>query len=118
MDFLSVDLVIAHWPFAVVAAMLTIIGRVADRVFTRDRAYRTPKKDFWFWARETLPLHPVVAGALLGLVMPDPEGGTWGRGLIVLYFTGAGVAGLVGWVYARAHSKTLSLPGESNPPSA
>ncbi len=120
MDFLSPELFFAHWPFVVVAALLTVVGRVADRVFTRERAYETPKKDSWFWLRETLPLHPVGAGALIGAVMGyfgvSPEPAVTSPGMIALYYTGAGVAGLVGWVYARANAKSIPLPGESQPP--
>ena len=113
---LSIDLVLAHWPFFIVAAVLAPCGLVADRVFTRERAYRTPVKDFWFWMRETLPIHPVIVGLLIGCAMPDPEGGHWRRGLIILYFGGAGVGGLAGWIYLRAKQKSIPLPGASTPP--
>jgi hypothetical protein len=118
MDQSNIELAIAHWPFVVVAAVLAVMGRVAESVFTRERAYRTPKKDFWFWMRETMPAHPIIVGLLLGCVMPDPEGGNWRRGLIIAYFGGAGAAGLAGWIYLRANAKTIPLPGQSGRPTA
>jgi hypothetical protein len=117
------DLVIKHWPFCVVGIAFAILGRVADRVFTRERAYvfnrsgrKIGKHFFWFWMRETLPAHPLVLGCLLGAVMPDPEGQGWGRPLILLYFVGASLAGLACWIYMRARGKSFPLPGESEPP--
>lgn len=117
-QLLNIDMVLSHWPFSSVAVMLAVAGLVADRVFTWERAHAKPGKDFWWWMRETLPLHPVVIGLLLGCVMPDPEGQHWGRGLIVAYFGGAGAAGLGGWVYLRARAKAIPLPGGSVPPTS
>ena len=124
MESLDVNLLLTHWPFVAVAAVLAVLGRVADRVFTREKAYVLANgrvkshRPFWFWARESLPAHPIAIGLILGFVMPDPEGLHWGRGLIVLYFGGAGVAGLGGWIYMRARLKRFPLPGESVPPDA
>lgn len=119
-----IDLVLAHWPFFCTAALLAALGRIGDRVFTRERAYtftdgvKRAKRQPWFWLRETMPAHPILGGLCIGLVMPDPEGLGWSRGLIVLYFAGAGVCGLAGWIYMRAKRKTICLPGESLPPEA
>lgn len=124
MDMNVVNLVLAHWPFAVAAAVLAVFGRVMDRIFTREQAYvldargqKRGTRPFWFWARETMPAHPIVAGLVLGCFMPDPEGAHWSRGLIVLYFVGAGIAGLGGWIYLKARVKTFPLPGDSEPPA-
>ena len=113
---LNIDLLLAHWPFCMVAAVLAVLGLVSERIFTHERAYRVPTKDFWFWMRETLPAHPIAIGMLLGAFMPDPEGHSWPRHFIVLYFGGAGAAGLAGWIYLKARQKTFPLPGESEPP--
>lgn len=122
---LDIGLVIEYWPLAFTAAILAVFGRVMDRVFTRERAYvfdskgnRRGKRALWFWMRETLPAHPILAGLLLGLVMPDPQGHDWSRPFIVLYFGGAGVGGLAGWLYLKARAKDFPLPGGSEPPAS
>lgn len=118
-----ISLAIEHWPFCAVAVVLAVLGRVADRIFTRDRAYtfdrkgrKVGKRLVWFWMRETLPAHPLAVGLLLGSVMPDPEGHNWARPMILLYYSGASVAGLACWLYLRAQGKAFPLPGESEPP--
>lgn len=119
---------IAHWPFVVVAVGLALIGAgFFDRVFTREAAYefdakgnKIAKRRFWYAMRESLPLHPICAGFLLGCFMPSPEPGVTTRAMIVCYFTGAGVAGLVLWIYIRAKRKEISIPGDGSipPPGA
>jgi len=123
-----IELAITHWPFVTVAAALATLGMVFDRVFTREAAYvfgacgeKIAKRRFWYMLRETMPLHPIAMGFSFGCVMaasnasPGPAATT--RPMIVLYFTGAGVAALVLWVYARAKLKSMSLPGDSLRPS-
>lgn len=120
------DTVIAHWPFVVVAVGLALIGAgFFDRVFTREAAYifdakgnKKAKRPFWYGMRESLPLHPIAAGFLIGCFMASPEPGVTTRTMIICYFTGAGVAGLVLWIWIRSRKKEISMPGEGSvPPS-
>jgi len=116
---------ITYWPFLVVTTLLAVVGLFFDRQFTRGRAYvfdakgnKIAKRFFWYAMRESLPLHPIGVGFVIGVTMafldasPGPIATT--RPLIVLYFTGAGVAALVLWVYAKARLKGIPLPGDDS----
>jgi hypothetical protein len=70
MDFDKVIAILTgHWPFLAVAIILAFIGEVIkglilgkDKSEMRDNAFTR------FYAK-TMPLHPIVTGALLGLVL-------------------------------------------------
>lgn len=115
-----------HWPFWVVTGILALIGNfTAKHLFTRERAYASgPYKAFWWWGRESLSLHGILAGALLGLAWQDPEGQQWGKPIMsVMYFAASGMASLFAWTIIKAYAKKrgidLVLPGDDNsqPPS-
>jgi hypothetical protein len=125
--------VLPHWPFVMVTAIFAVIGQVMSKsVFTREQAYKKRSapwykfwetQNFWWWGRETLPLHPIMSGALLGCIWQNPEGfdPAWGLPASAAYFAGAGVASLFAWAVAKAILKkkgiNLELPGiSSNPP--
>lgn len=124
-----------HSPFFSVMAVLWLVGHFMSRsVFTYERAFSTHHKSklsrgFWYWARESMELHPVAAGALIGLVWQNPKNldpELWQWQDDVAYFASAGVASLFGWLLitkllARfgVDTKGLTLPGESRrPPSS
>jgi hypothetical protein len=124
MDF---SLLLDHWPFAVMALIFWVCGHFFARsVFTGKRAQRPGKMQwFWWWGRESLELHPILAGALVGLLWVDPEGADWGRVESVAYFAGAGASSLFLWVLMSnllekmgVDSGALRMPGESKPPEA
>lgn len=78
-----------YWGWVSVALILSVVGEgLKRRVFTRHLALRSPLVRLW---RQTMTLHPIIAGALIGLVhdMPLPEGVT-GLAQSVLYYAGAG----------------------------
>jgi len=119
---------LAHWPFVSVMAILTVVGQVSSKsFFTRDRAYLKQKASafykfweaqwFWWWGRETLALHPIVSGALIGLIWQNPEGAdpAWKLIASVVYFAAAGFASLFAWSILRSYLKKkgveLELPG-------
>ncbi len=122
------EYVLPHWPFLVVTGILAVIGQFMSKsVFTRERAYKKRSspwykfwdtQNFWWWGRETLPLHPIVTGALLGLGWQNPEGSAWGILGSSAYFAGAGVLSLFAWAFAKAYLKKkgidLELPGASS----
>lgn len=116
------ETLLAHWPFVAVAVIFAVIGQVTSlRVFTKARAYAKGKAQwFWWWGRETLPLHPIAAGAGLGWFWRDPEGVTLSAPAAMTYFAFAGGLSMVVWVVARGVAKDrgldISLPGESKPP--
>ena len=119
--------ILPHWPFLVVMLAFTIIGRfTSTKLFTRKRAYTVAKGKwpwenqwFWWWGRETLSLHPIISGTLLGLIWSNPEFSdpSWPISASVGYFAGAGVASLFSWNFMKSYAKrqgvVLSLPGES-----
>jgi hypothetical protein len=77
-----------HWPFAATALILSVVGQAVKRVFFDD-----PTAKGWrLIGRKTLPMHPVVVGALLGFIpsMPISPGVVSWSGRI-LYFAFAGV---------------------------
>lgn len=119
-----------HAPFYGVTLVLLIIGdRMSSRIFTKERAYRyygptTAGRWKWrvyFWGRETLPMQPILMGALIGLSWLDPEGKGWNRVASVAYFATAGAASMFAWACTKAWAKKkgiiLSMPGESGPPA-
>lgn len=124
--------VLPHWPFLVVTLVFTVIGQFTSRkVFTRKRAYRDQNGKwfkpwenqwFWWWGRETLALHPILTGAVLGLVWQNPEFAdpAWPWAASVGYFAGSGVGSLFAWnllkSYAKKKGVTLELPGASQRP--
>jgi hypothetical protein len=129
--FISENL-LTHWPFLVVTLVFTIIGKfTGSKVFTRLRAYEKRKGPwykfwkaqwFWWWGRETLSLHPILTGAVLGLIWHNPElaDPSWSLPASVGYFAGAGVSSLFSWNILRSLAKKrgidLQLPGSSEPP--
>jgi hypothetical protein len=115
---LSVD----HWPWAAVAAILTIVTQVlSKRIFTREQAYiKRMAQPFWYWMRELLPLQPIALGLLIGWGWPDPEGAGWDFRAGMAYFGSAGVFALVAWLLVKAKAKAkgidLKLPGRETVP--
>lgn len=117
-----------HWPFAMMAIVFMVVGQVmTTRVFTRERAYDTYDSSIagwiWYWGRETLPLHPILAGALLGIVWQDPEAAGLGLVPSMGYFAGSGAVSLFTWIFLKAYYKRrlgvdIYLPGESMKPSS
>lgn len=127
-----------HWPFIMAAVVFMVIGQVMKgSVFTRGRAYaryldelpnrmsylpgRTRVKHkarwLWWWAYKTLPLHPVITGALLGLVIQEPEPGIVGTASS-LYFAGAGALSVFLYQVIKGFAKRQRidlppLPGQS-----
>lgn len=123
-DFFSSLLTADHWPFWAIAVIFAVIGNVAAmRVFTRPRAYRKDRwQPFWWWMRETLPLHPILCGGAVGVFWRDPEGVVWSLPKAMAYFAVAGAVSLGLWVVikgaAKARGVELTLPGDSEPPAA
>jgi len=105
--------ILPHWPFVVTTVIFAIIGQVMSKsVFTRERAYKKQKSQpFWWWGRETLPLHSISSGALIGLMWHNPEGAdpAWGLAASVGYFAGAGAASLFAWAIARGFLKKKGI---------
>ena len=108
-----------RWPFMAVASVLTILGQFfAVKVFTRRRAYDSGKwQSFWWWGRETLSLHPIITGMVIGMLWVNPEGADpeWTRTASAFYFAWAGVVSLgvfsVLKSVLKSRKMSLTLPG-------
>lgn len=119
-----VNQVLPHWPFLMIAMIFTVVGQFTSKsVFTRERAYRKAKDQwFWWWGRETLAIHPILSGCLVGLIWQNPEGvdPAWKLVASASYFAGAGVISLFAWAILKGILKKkgidLDLPGESIAP--
>lgn len=115
-----------RWPFLTVCFTLAVIGHiVSTRLFTREQAYAfrgTARLDrathmFFWWGRETMPAHPILAGLLLALIWRDPEGQGWSWPASAAYWTFCGALSLFVWICIKAALKhkgvVLELPGDS-----
>lgn len=111
----------SHSPFFAALFCGMLFGQVAKTtVFTEVKAKTpSPWQGLWWWGWKSLPLHPVLAGWLLGYVVTEPEAGIVGPNAN-LYFAHAGVHSV--WVYqvakgfAKKRGIELTLPGESARP--
>jgi len=118
MEFFEAAL--SHWPFVMVWLVLMLVGQVMKNVFTRERAYFKGRRQvIWWWSYKTLALHPVLTGALVGLLWSHPEEGVEGVGA-VFYFAGSGGASV--WAYelvkgfAKKRGVDIYIPGDSSRP--
>jgi hypothetical protein len=94
MDFDKIlTILVSHWAFLAVAIILAIIGEVSKGIVLGEDKSNADKNLFTKLYTKTLPLHPIIAGALLGLALsatvPDfvMTGGMIGS---VLYFAVSG----------------------------
>jgi hypothetical protein len=101
-----------------------VVGQVMKNgIFTKAQAMKQRKSQwFWWWMRKTLPLHPVLMGAILGMLWQDPEGADWPFIGGVLYFAFFGAIST--WLYevlkslAKSRGIELNELGRSQPPPA
>jgi hypothetical protein len=106
---------------AVVIFMM--VGQVVKtNIFTKSQAAKRRKSQwFWWWAFKTLPLHPIAAGLVTGLLWPNPEADVSGIGA-VFYFMGAGAGSVFAFQVLKGLLKKkgvdLDVPGESMPAPA
>lgn len=124
--FIGSMLTLERWPFWAAVLVFTVIGQFTSKnLFTRERAYAAYAvpwhKHLWWWGRESLVLHPLLSGIVLGTIWQDPEGAGWKLVSSQMYFAAAGAVSLPFWVIVKALAKKsgmdLSLPGaSSNPP--
>lgn len=98
-------IVTANWSFIAVAFILGLVGEVIKSAVIGNDKEKAQQVAWKAWFIRTLPLHPVVAGALLGLflsaLIPDAIA-TGGVISSVLYFAAAG--GLSTWFYMTLRS--------------
>jgi len=96
-------------PFLATMGAFSIIGQVAKEIFTKEKAVKKGKYQWFFWRmRQSLPLHPIAAGVLLGLV--DPSHG-------VGYYALAGLLSVFAFDLVERYTDfDIDLPGDSLPP--
>jgi hypothetical protein len=90
-----------HWPFFSYAFIAMLIGQVVkSSIFTKKKAiFRHKYQGVYWWAYKTLPLHPVIIGAIIGLGWVNPVGSSppWSIMASVFYFAMAGTLSV--WLY-------------------
>lgn len=105
--------VLPYWHLFVSAAILSLFLEFFKKyVFTKTLA---ASHTVWLWIRRTMPLHPVIAGALMGLIpgMPLPDG-VKGTTAAALYYAGSGLLSTWGydlfrqWLAARRAKQMLN----------
>lgn len=112
---LSFGAALSHWPFLAFSLICAVVIQVAKAtIWTKARAeHRGRGAGFFWWGRKTLPLHPVVVGALLGLIPGAPgSAGVETPAALSLYYA---LAGLVStWLFAvikgLAKQRGIELP--------
>ncbi len=124
-DFLTAHVwSLAHWPFMAWAIIAAVIGQVMKTsIWTRKRAHKKGKVQWlWWWGYKTLPIHPIVAGFLLGLIWLNPETADpgWAWPAASVYFATAGALSVSLYQVVKGLAKkkgvALTLPGESKTP--
>lgn len=116
MDVLALLNAAKPWlPIVIIAVVLAYLGKFfTAKVWTKEAAERNA---FMRVMRKTLPLHPVVAGALVGFIpMPTApvfEANVWGQ---VLQGVLAGVLSVWGYDAVREWLKRKGLVPKSVPP--
>ncbi len=112
-----------HWPGLTWSLIAMVVGQVMKNgIFTKPQAAKLRKTQWiWWWGRKTLPLHPVLAGALVGLLWQDPvEGQNWPFIGSVIYFAFFGAVSTWLFEVIRGLAKTKGIElkelGKSVPP--
>lgn len=121
MEFFNAH-VLPHWPFIAWAVIAMVVGQVmVKNIFTKKHAETLKPKWLWYWARKTLPMHPVVTGIVIGFFWRNPEAGVSGALPAAAYFGVSGALSL--WLFEfirRAAAKRgleINLPGQTKPPA-
>jgi hypothetical protein len=127
MDFEMIEMfkthIMPHWPFLSAMVVFMLVGRVMTKnVFTKTAHHNKGKWTWLFWwGRKTLALHPIMAGAVLGMLWREPEPGMKDMAASVMYFAMSGALSV--WAYetlkgiAKKHGIDLTVPGvDSVPP--
>lgn len=107
-----------HWPWLAVCVIMMVTMQVMKTsVFTKKRAYTKGKMQWLrWWGWKTLPLQPIVVGAIIGNYWLEPESGIKGVASIV-YFMSSGACSV--WLYqvlkglAKKKNIDLTLPGQT-----
>jgi len=120
MDWIN-EYVLPHWPFFAFMIICAIAVQVAKATIwtLHNMKHRKPQWLYW-WGRKTLPLHPAVVGALLGLIPSMPMSAPLDRGgemlLGSLYYAFAGICSTFAFSVVKSLAKkrgiVLGLPQE------
>lgn len=129
------EYVFPHWPFIVATLIFATMGQVMKAtVFTKANVVKYKASDsklgrivgeLLWWGRKSLPMHPVIAGALLGGVPGIPVSAPMGEvatAVKQLYYAGAGMASTWAFAILKSVAKKrgieLDMPRESTVPPA
>lgn len=116
----TVSFLLSHWPFLAYSIISLIVVHVCKGIlWTKKNVDVSKVSPAIWWARKTLPLHPVVIGLLVGLIPGVPaSAGIEAVAAKCLYFGGAGASST--WIFdvikgiAKQRGFDLKLPGASH----
>jgi len=119
MEFFQ-EYILPHWPFVVFALIAAVVVQVVkSTIWTKAHADKKGRWQwFYWWGRKTLALHPVAAGALIGLIpgMPVSLDGAASMAGHACYYAAAGLVSC--WAFdvvkALAKKRGIELTGVTN----
>jgi hypothetical protein len=98
-------------PFLAAVGIFSIAGQIAKTIFSKEKALKAGKYQWIWWRmRQTLPLHPVLAGFITGCI---------DKGHGISYYLFASVLSVFLFdLIQRLTGYKIDLPGDSLPPDA
>src|SRR3990172_3249977 len=108
------DALLSHWPFAAAALIFSVVGQVMkSTIWTLSNVrkyYGSWQGHLLWWGRKTLPMHPAIAGAALGLVPGiSASPGVTGTTMVILYYAMAGVCSTWAFDVVRGVAKSRGI---------
>jgi len=95
---------LVHWPFLGASLIFAVLVQILKGiVYTKDNILKYKKSapawgEFLWWMRKTLPLHPAIYGALIGLIPGIPASPNVETvAAKCLYFAAAGICST--WIF-------------------
>jgi hypothetical protein len=111
-----------NWPFVAWLVLAMVFGQVMkSSVWTKERATQKGRwQPLFWWMYRTLPLHPMLSGALVGLAWPNPIETIDSRIASAIYFALAGACSVFAYEVIKSFAKKqgidLHMPGENDEP--
>lgn len=111
-----------NWPFVAWLILAMVVGQVMkNSVWTKERALRKDKwQPLFWWMYRTLPLHPMVSGAVVGMLWPNPSEHVDSKIASAIYFAVAGACSVFSYEVIKSFAKKqgidLQLPGGNDEP--
>lgn len=111
-----------NWPFVAWLLLAMLVGQVMkNSVWTKERATQKGRwQPLFWWMYRTLPLHPVLSGACVGVLWPNPVDSVDSKIASAIYFALAGACSVFAYEVIKSFAKKqgidLQLPGGNDEP--